>query len=330
MVCASCGAEIDSPGKFCAKCGAPLPEAAPVSPTIDFAEEPPIVPEAPPAEAPAAPDWAQTTTPPAEAPGAPAWAQTPPPPAEAPGAPAWAQTPPPPAEAPGAPAWAQTPPPPAPGAAPVWSAAPPPAPQAWSQAPAQPAAPQPPAGAQQYGAPPYGAPPYGAPPYGAPPYGAPQYGAPQYAAPVAAAAGTGMLAALLALAGGAVAIGSAWLPWAATSSGDSLIKPIESTSGSDLANGYYLIAAGAVAAACGLLLLLGLVKTPSARMLLSLGAIAGGAAVLAVEFVAMDDVNKVINLGFGQTVSIGIGLYLGAAGGVAAAVGGLLGLVSKR
>jgi hypothetical protein len=139
-----------------------------------------------------------------------------------------------------------------------------------------------------------------------------------------------MIAALLALAGGAVAIGSAWLPWAVTSSGDSLIKPIESTSGSDLANGYYLIAAGAVAAACGLLMLLGMVKTPSARMLLSLGAIAGGAAILAVEFVAMDDVNKVINLGFGTTVSLGMGLYLGAAGGVAAAVGGVLGLVSKR
>ena len=282
MVCASCGAQIDSPGKFCAKCGAPLPEAAPVSSTNDFAAVPPPPPEAPLAEDPAAPGWAQTPSP---------------------------------AEAPAAPTWAQTPPPPPPAAAPVWSATPPPAAQTWSQPPAPPAAPPPPLGAPQYGA---------------PPYGAPQYGAPQYAAPAAAAAGTGMLAALLALAGGAVAVGSAWLPWAATSSGDSLIKPIESTSGSDLANGYYLIAAGAVAAACGLLLLLGMVKTPSARMLLGLGAIAGGAAVLAVEFVAMDDVNKVINLGFGTTVSIGLGLYLGAAGGVAAAVGGVLGLVSKR
>ncbi|MGZ6315439.1 MAG: hypothetical protein ACXWNI_07420 [Candidatus Limnocylindrales bacterium] len=304
MVCASCGAQIDSPGKFCAKCGAPLPEAAPVSPTNDFAAVPPLPPEAPLAEDPAAPGWAET---------------------------------PPPAEEPAAPVWAQTPPPPA--APPVWAATPPPAAQAWAPPPAQPAAPPPPPGAPQYGAPQYGAPQYGAPQYGAPQYGAPQYGAPQYAppygapqyaAPAAAGAGTGMIAALLALAGGAVAIGSAWLPWAVTSSGDSLIKPIESTSGSDLANGYYLIAAGAVAAACGLLMLLGMVKTPSARMLLSLGAIAGGAAILVVEFVAMDDVNKVINLGFGTAVSLGLGLWVGAAGGVAAAVGGVLGLVSKR
>jgi hypothetical protein len=295
MVCASCGAQIDSPGKFCAKCGAPLPEAAPVSPTNDFAAVPPLPPEAPLTEDPAAPGWAQT---------------------------------PPPAEEPAAPAWTDTPPPPPPAAPPVWAATPPPAAPAWSQPPAQPAAPPPP-GAPQYGAPQYGAPQYGAPQYGAPQY-APPYGAPQYAAPATAGAGTGMIAALLALAGGAVAIVSAWLPWAVTSSGDSLIKPIESTSGSDLANGYYLIAAGAVAAACGLLMLLGMVKTPSARMLLSLGAIAGGAAILAVEFVAMDDVNKVINLGFGTTVSLGVGLYLGAAGGVAAAVGGVLGLVSKR
>ena len=41
MVCASCGAQIDSPGKFCAKCGAPLPEAAPVTPNNDFAAVPP-------------------------------------------------------------------------------------------------------------------------------------------------------------------------------------------------------------------------------------------------------------------------------------------------
>jgi hypothetical protein len=46
----------------------------------------------------------------------------------------------------------------------------------------------------------------------------------------------------------------------------------------------------------------------------------------------MDDVNKVINQGqgFGFAVSIGMALYLGAAGGVAAAVGGVLGLTSKR
>jgi hypothetical protein len=140
-----------------------------------------------------------------------------------------------------------------------------------------------------------------------------------------------MIAPLLALAGGAVAIGSAWLPWATSGSGDSYLKPIEMTKDmGDLANGYYLIAAGAVAAACGLLLLLGLVKTPGARMLLSLGAIAGGAVVLAVEYVAYGHVNDEITLYGASMVSIGYGLYIGAAGGAVAAVGGVLGLVSKR
>jgi hypothetical protein len=141
-----------------------------------------------------------------------------------------------------------------------------------------------------------------------------------------------MFAALLAAAGGAVAVGSAWLPWAVTTTGDSLIKPIEQTDTSDLANGYFLIAAGAVAAACGLLWLLGMARTAGSRTLLSLGAIAGGAVVLAVEFVAMNHINDQISQGkaLGFAVSIGIALYVGAAGGVAAALGGVLGLTSKR
>jgi hypothetical protein len=141
-----------------------------------------------------------------------------------------------------------------------------------------------------------------------------------------------MLAALLAAAGGAVAIGSAWLPWAVTPSGDSLVKPIDITSTSDPANAYYLIAAGAVAAVCGLIVLIGMAKTASTRMLLSLGAIAGGAAVLVVEFNAMNDINTQITAGkaLGFAVSTGIALYVGVAGGVAAAVGGVLGLTSKR
>jgi hypothetical protein len=168
------------------------------------------------------------------------------------------------------------------------------------------------------------------PQYGAPQYGAPQYGAPQYAT-AAGVAGTGVLAALLALAGGAAAVGSAWLPWAASATGDSFFKPVELTSDTgDLANGYYLIAAGAVAAACGLVLLLGLVKTASSRMLVSLGAVAGGAVVVAVEFVAYNHVNDLVTALGSSSVSIGMGLYVGAAGGVAAAVGGLLGLTSKR
>jgi hypothetical protein len=328
MVCPSCGAQIDSPGKFCAKCGAQLPEAqAPVQPSNDFAAVPPPPQEEPPAP----PPWDQTAA--APAPTAPV--EVPVAPVEAPVAPV---------EAPAAPAWAQTPAAP-PAAAPAWSATPvpPAAAPAWPQAPAMQAPPTPPAGGPQYPAPQYPAPQYPAPGQYPPQYPGqypgqypPQYGTQPYAAPLAApavaapaATGAGMLAPLLALAGGAVAIGSAWLPWAVTTSGDSLIKPIEQTSDtSDLANGYYLIAAGAVAAVCGLVVLLGLVKTSSSRMLMSLGAVAGGAVVLGVEFVAYNHVND-LTTGF-SIVSMGYGLYLGAGAGVAAAVGGLLGLVSKR
>jgi hypothetical protein len=331
MVCPSCGAQIDNPGKFCAKCGAQLPETlAPVPPPSDFAAVPPPPSEEPPApppweQAPVAPEPAA----PVEAPAAPVWAETPsaPPaaPIEAPAPPAWAQAPSAPPAAP--PAW-----PPAP----VAPAAVPPAPPAWPQ-PGQQVAPPPQAGAPQYAAPPYGVP-QGAPQYPPqyqPQYGGPQYGAqyagPQGALPVAApaATGAGMLAPLLALAGGAVAVGSAWLPWAVTKSGDSLIKPIEQTGDtSDLANGYYLVAAGAVAAVCGLILLLGLVKTASSRSLMSIGAIAGGAVVLAVELVAYNHVNDLTTRY--AIASIGYGLYVGVGAGVAAAVGGLLGFASKR
>jgi hypothetical protein len=58
----------------------------------------------------------------------------------------------------------------------------------------------------------------------------------------------------------------------------------------------------------------------------------GGAAVLVVEFNAMNDINTQITAGkaLGFAVSTGIALYVGVAGGVAAAVGGVLGLTSKR
>jgi MFS family permease len=157
-----------------------------------------------------------------------------------------------------------------------------------------------------------------------------------YAAPPAAfGSSAGGMAGLLALVGGAVAIGSAWLPWMII--GGEWAKGIDATqSDMGLANGNYLVAAGAVAAVCGLLLVLGIARSPSMKLLLGLGAIAGGIGVCVIEAAAYMKVNDTISLynstgGLGSMmgVSIGWGIYVGAAGGAVAALGGLLALAAK-
>ena len=316
MVCPSCGTAVEVPGKFCATCGAALPETPATETTNQEAPASNGEPAAP-AEAPA-----QETAPEA-APVAPAPVEVQP---AAPAPPPWAQTGPGP-QPPAPPAW--TPPPPAQAAPPQW-----PQPGPTAPAPA-PYPPQQPYAAPQYGAPQYGAPQYGAPQ--APGYGVPQYGAPGYAVaqPRAAAparGGAAMIGGLLAAAGGGAAVASAWLAWEATKSGDALIKPMDvgfdSKNLTELATGPYLIAAGALAAVCGLLLLIGIARTRGLRGLLAVGAALGGVAVLAVEYTAYGHVNDSVNA-FGAFAAIGIGLYIGAAGGVAALVGAVLALTSN-
>jgi hypothetical protein len=109
------------------------------------------------------------------------------------------------------------------------------------------------------------------------------------------------------------------------------MTPMDSTDMSDLASGYYIVIGGAIAAACGLLLLMRIVNSPSLPMLLSLGAIAGGVLVVAAEFVAYGRLHDSIGL-YGSSLgfAIGYGLYVGAGAGVAAALGGLLGLAGRR
>jgi hypothetical protein len=264
MVCPSCGTQAEGPGKFCARCGARLPE-----------------PEA-------------TTN------NAGGFAAAPPPPP------------------------------------PAWSGIPvaPPPPPAWSGAEAAPPPPPPPP-APPYGAPgqQYGAPPqqYGAPPqqYGAAPYGAPGYAQPAYAA-APARGNPAMFAGLIALVGGAAAIGSAWLPWTATASGDALLLPINVTASmSDIANGYYLIGGGAVAAAVGLLLLVGVAKSAGLRSLLAIVAVVAGVAVLAVTYTAYNHVSEQITYFGASQIKMGTAIYAGAAAGIASIVGGVLGLVAK-
>lgn len=250
MVCPSCGADIDGHGKFCAVCGAHLPEAA-----------------APP----------------------PAWSQ----PAALP--PAWSQPATPPPAAYGAPQYA----------------------------------PPPPYAPPQYGAPP--PPPYGPPGYGAPQYGAPPYGGGTWGVPYTATrpGGSAPLAGLLALAGGAAAVASAWLPWATFM--NTSTKLIDATDASRLECGYYLVAGGAIAAVCGLLLLM---RTGGMQMLLGLGALAGGILIVVVEVMTYNQVNQLSDLanlsGGSSGIGYGIGFYVGIGAGVVGALGGLAGLLSRR
>ncbi len=91
-------------------------------------------------------------------------------------------------------------------------------------------------------------------------------------------------------------------------------------------NGYYLLAAGIVAALAGLALLLKL--APQARPLLEILAVAAGVAVIVVEVSAYNHVGKIIPTRTGD-LAIGYGIYVGIAGGVAAILGGLAALARK-
>jgi hypothetical protein len=105
---------------------------------------------------------------------------------------------------------------------------------------------------------------------------------------------------------------------------------MDATQLSDLACGYYLLAGGIIAAAAGLLLLMKL--APSLRSLLALSAIVGGALVIGVEIAAFNRINPLLSTygyGFADGLSLGYGLYVGVAGGVAAVLGGLATLTRK-
>jgi hypothetical protein len=100
-------------------------------------------------------------------------------------------------------------------------------------------------------------------------------------------------------------------------------------SAGELANGDYLIGGGVVVAVCGLLLLTGPAKAKGVRILLNLGAVLGGAFLLAVEYAAYHHVNDLIALMGSSQVTMGTALYAGVAAAVVAIVGGLMGLVSR-
>jgi hypothetical protein len=131
---------------------------------------------------------------------------------------------------------------------------------------------------------------------------------------------------LLALVGGAVPIVAAWLPW--MTGGGQSINAMDATDMAILECGYYLLIGGGIAAACGLLVFLRLGNVPNLSVLLGLGALAGGALVVAVEVLAFGKLNDAINaysiLGYSGAVSLGFGLWVGMGAGVLAALGGLM------
>jgi hypothetical protein len=97
-----------------------------------------------------------------------------------------------------------------------------------------------------------------------------------------------------------------------------------------LANGYYLLGGGIVAAVAGLALLLKLV--PKLGSLLAILAIVGGGLAIGVEIDAYNYVNPMISsygYGFSGGLAIGYGLYVGIGGGVVAVLGGLAALLRK-
>jgi len=152
-------------------------------------------------------------------------------------------------------------------------------------------------------------------------------------APAAAASRRGApIGGLLALAGGAAAIASAWLPWAVNGS-DSVRKPIDampalsdlSNDPTNLVNGDYLLAGGIVAAVLGLILLVRL--APRLGPLFAILVIAAGALVIGVEISTYNMVTELIKSD--PTDSIGNGLYVGIGGGVVAVLGGLAALLHK-
>ncbi len=183
----------------------------------------------------------------------------------------------------------------------------------------------------------------------------PVYIAPPAYAPVRAAGRPSSalrLGGFLALAGGAAAAGSAWLPSLVIGDEvmkqDNWLKPWDkwadipwSMAGSSSAgdwsfthpSGHILVVAGVIAAVCGLVLMSGMARAIPARLLLALVAVAGAVAVLAMEYAAYGAMSDMIDAAnkstFSPLITMGFGLYVGAAGGAAAILGSLIALSGK-
>jgi hypothetical protein len=205
--------------------------------------------------------------------------------------------------------------PPVPSVAPVAAPVAPVAAPAWPQQPAMPPAP---AWPQQ----PYGSAPYGAPPPGQYPgqYPMPYGGYPAPAAKPAVTIGSiGMLA------GAGVLIVGSFLPWASMSYAGTTMSINGTDAGKD---GVITLGIGVLVGVAALLAIFGpKVRKPAYAGGVVLALIAG-----AVAGVDINDIMKT-NSSFGTIslgISVGIGLWLAAAGAVIAGVSSLIGLVSRK
>ncbi len=144
------------------------------------------------------------------------------------------------------------------------------------------------------------------------------------AGPSPAAGGFG---GLIALAGAALAIASAWMPWWMAQSNPLDVaawgQPVDVADG--LANGRYLLAAAAVAALSGLLLVIRLGRNRAMLTILALLALAGAAGIGMVEFFAYRKLQDLPGTGLAS----GWGLYAGIAGAAVAALGAVVALFSR-
>jgi hypothetical protein len=147
---------------------------------------------------------------------------------------------------------------------------------------------------------------------------------------------------LLVLLGGLAAAASAFLPMLII--GDSMTNPdnwvtLWHPESWDLSvftepNGAYLLGAGLVAALCGLLLFVGMVRGIPARFLLALAAVAAAVIILAFHYADYGRASALVDQAgaspFADLTTMGFGLYVGIAGGVAIILGSLTALASRK
>ncbi len=338
QTCSNCGGQLPVGALFCTQCGTRFTEGAAAAPTATtpvaseapaptsspsstVAAPPPAprpAPEAPPAAAAAAAgaDATRIVTPQADPtqmlPTAPPAAPTPAPAPEAPGA--WQPAPPPPA-----PTWGSAPTAPPTQAAPATAPfvpTPPPAPAApgaWDQPT------QAPTGAPPAGPPPaaYAAPAAAAAGYAAAPdpYAQPGGPVPGGAPAPAKARRKNLVAALLAVLGGAALIVAAFLPWYRAHLADGSIVAVSGWNASNDAK--TILGLGAAAIIFSLLVLAGIGNT-FMRLLYFAGFVAS-AAVLGYDFYDIHSrLTKnadVIAKGITQ-IDIGLGIWVGFGGSV--------------
>lgn len=166
------------------------------------------------------------------------------------------------------------------------------------------------------------------------------------------AAGTNRVAAAVALIGGALLVIGVFLRWIAISTRLQVSTPPDTVTGIHFGGGIIALVAGVIVAAAGLMLLV-IPLTPGWWTGLSLAALVTGVVGLGISVIAMANksalLDNTVRAAFrqqagrdiptallhlaerraGLTASLGVGIFLSAAGGALGLVAGLVGLGSR-